>query len=285
MAAMKRCLVLLVVTLGAVGPAQACVVEYWAVFTDARGPDAPLDAFAGGRLGVLLPSYASAYLAVAYRHLSGHPLDDEEVRAAVGLWQRLGSTPTPNPSDLIRPWMDARAIVAGRPYQEIRLERQIGPGQWYANCLADAFVRAAETLRSRAAIFGADSAGVRAWIDAQDTVFANCNGGLRLPAAPEPDLAPMLAADRATRSPPRTSTPAPSTKRRRASGQSPTIAPRRGGRRRHTWRRAASCGRASSPVQLIARPWRRHLGSHREATRVGAGTREPLAWALHVPPC
>jgi len=198
MAAMKRCLVLLVVTLGAVGPAPACLVESWAVFTDARGPDAPLDAFAGGRLGVLLPSYASAYLAVAYRHLSGHPLDDEEVRAAVGLWQRrLGSTPTPNPSDLIRPWMDARAIVAGRPYQEIRLDRQIGPGQWYTNCLADAFVRAAETLRSRAAIFGADSAGVRAWVDAQDAVFANCDGSLRLPAAPEPDLAPMLAADRA----------------------------------------------------------------------------------------
>jgi len=74
MAAMTRCLALLIVTLGAVGPAAACVDEYWAVFTDARRPDAPLDAFARGRLGVLLPSYATAYLVVAYRHLSGHPL-------------------------------------------------------------------------------------------------------------------------------------------------------------------------------------------------------------------
>ena len=42
-----------------------------AVFTLSRQPDQPDTSFAQGQLGILLPSYYRAYLAVAYRHLTG----------------------------------------------------------------------------------------------------------------------------------------------------------------------------------------------------------------------
>ena len=52
-----------------------------AIFTYTWHPDFPLDRFARGELGVLQPTYARSYLAVAYRYLSGVGLDTEAQQA------------------------------------------------------------------------------------------------------------------------------------------------------------------------------------------------------------
>jgi hypothetical protein len=56
------------------------------VFVNMTTPDAPLDSFAAGKIGIVR-SYARSYLTVAYRHLSGHPLTKSEQEDAVALWE------------------------------------------------------------------------------------------------------------------------------------------------------------------------------------------------------
>ena len=50
-------------------------------------PDFPLEKFAAGELGVLQPTYARSYLAVAYRYLSGTGFNPTEQQALVALWR------------------------------------------------------------------------------------------------------------------------------------------------------------------------------------------------------
>ncbi len=54
-------------------------------------PDLPLDRFAAGHLGILEPTYARSYLAVAYRYLVGQTIDTKGQRALHTMWKgRLG---------------------------------------------------------------------------------------------------------------------------------------------------------------------------------------------------
>src|SRR5262249_30189558 len=55
----------------------------------------------------------------------------------------------------------------------------------------------ARTLRDRARQFGAESATVISWAQAQDQVFANCSGGENVPAPAPADAPPLARADRA----------------------------------------------------------------------------------------
>src|SRR5215470_6566488 len=92
-----------------------------AIFAYSKHPDVPLKPFARGELGVLQPTYARSYLAVAYRYLSAAPLDAAEQKAVTSLWQErlnLGPSEEDDKSDS---WADARARVTGAgPAPEIR---------------------------------------------------------------------------------------------------------------------------------------------------------------------
>lgn len=58
------------------------------LFTYVVHPDLPLEKYAQGDLGILKPSYARSYLAVAYRHLMDKPLAQHEQQAAIRLWNK-----------------------------------------------------------------------------------------------------------------------------------------------------------------------------------------------------
>lgn len=68
-------------------PAAACGPFFpVTIFIQRNHPDLPLENFAAGSLGVLQPTYASSYLAVAYRYLSYGSFDASEQQQLVALW-------------------------------------------------------------------------------------------------------------------------------------------------------------------------------------------------------
>lgn len=190
-----------------------------ALFTYTTHPDFPLDKFAQGRLGIVQPTYARSYLTVAYRHMSGLTVKDDEAQALVAMWNgRLGrlafgsgSRPGPDGTPVAPPsasapvvsgvdsWRRARRAIGELPDVEYAVERAV-PGveyQWYANVRDDAFERAAETLAARLAEFGKGSPVVRSWVIAQDLVFS---ADKEVPAALTPlgaDAPALARADRA----------------------------------------------------------------------------------------
>lgn len=154
---------------------QACGPDFSPdVFVHQIHPDHPRE-YAAGKLGVLLPSYPRADLAVAYRYLNGGVLTPEEQKgyqptpsfaeevrgedaadasqteAAVNGGQYIEP---PGPADV---WLKARNRFAPAE-PEIHDIRQYGMvysagyilAGTYQNCQADAFRTAAATLESRA---------------------------------------------------------------------------------------------------------------------------------------
>ncbi len=61
-------------------------------FITSRLPDYPLEPYAAGKIGIVLPTYARSYLVVAYRYFNGKPLTPAEQAAALKLWtERLSA--------------------------------------------------------------------------------------------------------------------------------------------------------------------------------------------------
>ena len=66
---------------------MACAPDFpVAVISNQTHPDLSLKLFAAGNLGVVQPSWARSYLCVAYRYLSGLPLDAREQGSIIRLW-------------------------------------------------------------------------------------------------------------------------------------------------------------------------------------------------------
>ncbi len=184
------------------------------VFTGIVHPDAPLENYYQGQLGVLQPTYARAYLFVAYRYLAGAPLTPGEQQAVAGHWNNP-SPILPLPTDAtgritswLAKWSEARMktyAAAGGPQKPSRSlsvgdEYRVGAGYWtFLNCPEDAFRNAAAVLEARVAHFGIQSPQVQEWLKAQDAVFANCNGRdpAQIPPPAEGGWDPALRADRA----------------------------------------------------------------------------------------
>lgn len=147
-----------------------------------------------GNPGVLMASSPASLLFIGWRRLHGQAVGAEAAEAlAVPCCGSLSYGPT----DAVTAWLEARKAVAGAalPGNGIDTER---PGPNYTsnpNCLDDAFRTATRTLADRAQKHGADSAEVRFWLQAQDSVFQACSKpGVALP--PLPDAAPdWLRAD------------------------------------------------------------------------------------------
>ena len=168
-----------------------------AIFTHTVHPEYPLTQFAGGRIGVVQPSYARSYLYTAYRYLSGSSFSPSEQKALVDLWkQRLDFAAEENPTDWSKVWLEARKKVPGvedRGDIDVYRSRE-KPNEYesYVNCNKDSFETAAKTLADRTAEYRSDSAALLSWVSAQDQVFANCASGNSIPE-PLPANAPLLA--------------------------------------------------------------------------------------------
>ena len=173
-------------------------------------PGPARDSFLGGQLGILDRELDPTYLYVAYRHLAGLENDpdgvpsvsQENLDALATLWPAPASEAPGNP---VKIWREARSEVPGlEPVGWFSRERLVsvenGDNTYYSyflNCLDDGLLTAAETLAARIERFGVESREVRAWVSAQDDVFANCNDGETIPAPLGDGWDPFARADRA----------------------------------------------------------------------------------------
>jgi hypothetical protein len=169
------------------------------IFFDVR-PDAPIDRYVDGNLGILQPSYARSHLVIAYRYLSGKPPSAVE-RQGFGelLRHRLAEDPEA-PVSGAEQWGRLVATLRGVEYKGApEMSRSVGGGEqyeWFLNCTDDAFQTAAVTLADRVKTFGAAHPAVKAWLDAQEIVFANCGGSDAKVAEAEAALPAVIRADR-----------------------------------------------------------------------------------------
>jgi hypothetical protein len=163
-----------------------------------KRPDSPIADYTGGRLGVLLPSYARSHLIVAWRHLDGRPPSAEEQKEILAVMaHRLGEGADKDAIDAKDVWLDARNEIAKVAKKELDPDAHGANYSSFINCTDDAFFTAAATLKARAKTYGPAHAAVHEWIAAQDAVFDNCPGASSTPAPPESNLPPIMRADRA----------------------------------------------------------------------------------------
>jgi hypothetical protein len=182
-------------------PQEACgPSSQEAIFTFSVHPDFPMEKYAAGQLGIIQPTYARSYLYVAYRYFAGLSLDQTEQKAVASIWQdRLNNSFDESEVDAVKIWIEARSKVQGlAPAAEIQVFRTASKEafQSYLNCPDDAFKSAAKTLNERIAKFGASSAQVKEWVQAQDEVFKNCSEGQAIPAPANTASPAIFQADR-----------------------------------------------------------------------------------------
>lgn len=175
------CMLPLAIACGPVFPTAAFISEH---------PDLPLDGYAAGNLGVVMPTYSPSYLAVAYRYFENRPFDRDEQSQMVSAWEaRLRSHADSSATSQgagAGPVFDIYATPNGQGWEE------------YPNCLADAFQTAERTREDRIRQLGAESAGLSSWLAAQKAVFKNCDGGTTgtVPDPADPSLPPIIRKDR-----------------------------------------------------------------------------------------
>jgi len=146
-------------------------------------PDArPVD-WVEGRMGLVLPSYHSPYLALAFRWWGGPPMDAADRAGALAYWD--------GPGDSAGESYDAlRGRILPTPPPD-RLSRGTDSYQLQERVGVEAMAYAGGTLARRIKAFGKDHPGVRAWVEAQDLAFQG-----KLPPEPGADLPPLLRKDR-----------------------------------------------------------------------------------------
>jgi hypothetical protein len=117
-----------VAILFAPGLVQSCGPFIESALFTAYGGTFP-DEFASGKFGVLRPTYSHADLLIAYRMLSGIPVDANETPAPA--WGNI-------PSDSAKPWLDARNQLPGvTPIPRIETDHPVPVEAFesYPNCL------------------------------------------------------------------------------------------------------------------------------------------------------
>lgn len=184
---------------------QACgPVFAVAVFHFSRHPDFPRSRFLGGHLGILQPTWARSYLVISWRYLNGIGLDSGERQQAedyykdrnTGWWDKTGT-------DWVKEWTRVRDRVKGvkKPAETLvtqgKFSWSVASNSFFLNCAEDAFRNAANTLGDRIGRFGVQSVAVRDWVNAQNQVFANCDGTAKsIPSPAAPELPQLIRDDR-----------------------------------------------------------------------------------------
>ena len=171
-----------------------------AVFVPKTQP-VPLKDYLAGDLGVVQPTYYRAYLAVAYRILSGHAFDPTQL-AKVQLYWKYDDTVIKDLDAAQTEWGAARDKALGEkpsppPEKDDPYGRTGYSFQSFLNCTPDAYRNAALTLDQRTQHFGVASATIKDWVDAQRSVFANCGEGHSTPPAAPADAPAIIKQDRA----------------------------------------------------------------------------------------
>ncbi len=160
----------------------------------------PLDeaSYLSGKLGIVQPNYQRIYLMAAYRYFTGLGLTAADQAALINkpaapdFWSYQNAA--------LQQWLHARTLVGAPPLDHVDRFKFYGPGAYIVNCGDGAFAHAAETLSAHFTA-GYDHDDLRAWVAAQDQVFANCgpsgNASADIPDAAPPNAPPWMRADRA----------------------------------------------------------------------------------------
>jgi hypothetical protein len=182
---------------------SSCIFFPQTIFTSRLGPlDEPQ--FYRGHIDILQPHYRHIYLMAAYRYLAGIGLSVEDQKT-------LAVKPTgtdywsDRDSPAIHGWLQVRVQVGAPPFDHIDRFKLVSNNSYILNCGDDAFRNAAATVVARSRS-GASHEDLRAWVAAQDQVFANCAPpwppepnppGPSIPAALPASAARWMQADRA----------------------------------------------------------------------------------------
>ena len=173
-----------------------------AVFSYESHPSLPLEAYAAGDLGIVLPTYARSYLYAAYRWMEGVPMTTEEQAALEEYWNwKLGLLRPPEPAGFDAWYALRGSLEPPLPEFPDRIERYISTDDYvqFQGCVDSGFALAAARLRGHVERFGAASREVREWLIGQDIVFEHCTTGVSGPALPPAapaDLHPEIRRDR-----------------------------------------------------------------------------------------
>jgi len=172
------------VSWSSIAPALSCGPFYdEAIFSYSLHPDLPLQFFAEGKLGVVVPTFARSYLVVAYRYLNGASLNANERQQILNFWRFRLSSNSGDDSNASSLWLKLRTKTAAalsglEKIDTIDKYRLAGGNEDYnpfLNCTADAFIQATRTLEDKVTKYGAGSAEVKDWLTAQDKVFCHCS--------------------------------------------------------------------------------------------------------------
>lgn len=166
------------------------------IYVSEQSPDLPFEDFTNGRIGIVRPTFGRKTLFIAYRYLNGGSFTAEEQKDLVKALN--GTPPDENGSEAVKAWIDARKefVNEEQGVPDIYTEREYGGYDFFPNCAKNAFEVALQTLKDRAASYGADDKDVKAWLAAQDIVFENCDGGAQVPSELGAESATWLRKDR-----------------------------------------------------------------------------------------
>ena len=147
-------------------------------------PDCSPADWVAGRMGLVLPSYHSPYLALAFRWWSGPGMDAEEQAGALGFWEEPGAE-TGESYDTLRD-----KVLPTPPPEQLAQ----GAQNWQLRdkVSSEAMAYAGLTLGKRVKAFGMAHPGIKAWVAAQDLAFRG-----QMPPEPEAGLPEVMKKDRA----------------------------------------------------------------------------------------
>lgn len=163
------------------------------------GPAGDLQRFYDGRIGLVMARAPRPMLYIDWRLLHGQAVGPAAGAAlsAPCCGEGWSYADDARAQAGVQGWLRAREAVPGAaPMDRLGTERKGDDYQSAPNCFDDAFDTAAATLKARIAAYGAASPWVKAWLDAQDGVFAACEGPADMPPAPA-GAPPWLQKDRA----------------------------------------------------------------------------------------
>lgn len=193
---------LLTIFLSSFSPALACGPSFVTpVFAFESRPDAQLEPFARGELGVVQPGYNNTFLVAAYRYFNNAPPSAAEQKDLVSVWKAelyREDENEANTDKAVRLWLDARKKVLG-DVEEQKIYTTTTYNNSYTffpNCTANAFETAAKTLDNRIAAHGASDENVKNWVRTQDAVFTICSEGKTIPAEADASAPAWLKNDR-----------------------------------------------------------------------------------------
>jgi TolA-binding protein len=170
-----------------------CAIDTSPLFVPVRRPEKFDTAFLRGELGIIPATLSPKYKLIAWRYLSGLPLDGQEQAAILNVQNQTDHASY----DATNAWEAARGSAGLAEIFFLRGKAsRLDKGTYYENCLPDAFAVAAHTLNDRQKRY-ADSKILNAWIAAQDQVFQNCASDKPVyPDDPGPQLPPLAREDR-----------------------------------------------------------------------------------------